>query len=309
VMGFASAQPILRLIVRGQPQKLLLHGVDAAEIARHEVIAAALAGHRPKTAAHKSPGGPGAAQMDEGGEILFLLRARDRARRGGEHAGHLAIEIDRRKRDGVAGQRPGVEALEPAIGHDDMPADAGARGLGKGRVGHLEQADGARGGPVPCGRIPAPPPAPVGARDRIAGALGLRQCRQQFGRDVVSGEFAEPGAVLPPGVGGLFVEHFVGEKQQLGRFSHHLPAEVDQRQGDQDCGHDNSDAERFRRRSPCATQLCAQPAEEPDKTGARPGAPFADGGRGARRGHRGWLGRAGGGGNHGRMEVGRISEA
>src|ERR1700726_1743397 len=62
-----------------------------------------------------------------------------------------------------------------------MIADAIVSRLGKGRVGHLVHANAARGRLVDREGVPGQPPPPIGARDRIAGALDLRQRREQLG--------------------------------------------------------------------------------------------------------------------------------
>jgi hypothetical protein len=54
-------------------QELPLHRIDLGEIGGDEVIAAPLAGHHLKITACECSGGTGAAEMDEGSEILFLL--------------------------------------------------------------------------------------------------------------------------------------------------------------------------------------------------------------------------------------------
>jgi hypothetical protein len=61
--------------VGSKAQKLPLDRIDLGEICRDEVIAAALAGHCLKTTVHEGRGATCAAEMDECGEILFLLRA------------------------------------------------------------------------------------------------------------------------------------------------------------------------------------------------------------------------------------------
>src|ERR1700677_4223175 len=78
-------------------QELALHRVDSGEIGRDEVVATALAGDHPKLAACESRGGTGAAEMDEGGKILLLLRACRHIARAGENRCHVAIQVHRRK--------------------------------------------------------------------------------------------------------------------------------------------------------------------------------------------------------------------
>src|SRR5215510_7271322 len=66
--------PILPL--GGEPEKLPLHRIDLGEIGSDRMIAAALAHQRTKAAAHEIFRRTGAAQMDQGGEVLLLLRFR-----------------------------------------------------------------------------------------------------------------------------------------------------------------------------------------------------------------------------------------
>src|SRR6266571_2774094 len=79
--------------VGGKAQKLPLHRIDLGEICRDEVIAAALAGHHLKTTVHEGQGGTCAAEMDECGEILLLLRAWRCVRRAGKNRRDIAVQV------------------------------------------------------------------------------------------------------------------------------------------------------------------------------------------------------------------------
>src|SRR3984957_8471585 len=70
--------------------ELALHCVDPGDISRDEVIAAALVGQHLKLAAGESRGGTSAAKMDEGRNILLLLRACGHVR-AGEDRGHISV--------------------------------------------------------------------------------------------------------------------------------------------------------------------------------------------------------------------------
>ena len=72
---FAALHPgyALTSVIRRKALKLPFHRVDLRDIARDEVIAAALGGDHLKFAARVRGGGASAAEMDEGGEILLLL--------------------------------------------------------------------------------------------------------------------------------------------------------------------------------------------------------------------------------------------
>src|SRR3954453_15467398 len=118
-------------------QKLALHRIDLGEIGRDEVIAAALAGRHLKAAVGEGQRGAGAAEMDECGEILLLLRVWRRVARASENRGDIAVQVDRRELDGMARDRAGIETVEPAVIHDSVLADAVASRPRGSPVGHL----------------------------------------------------------------------------------------------------------------------------------------------------------------------------
>ena len=76
-MGIASLHPSHGLVpdVVRQSLELPFHRIDPGDIGRDEVVAAAFVGGHAKLATRESGGGAGAAEMDEGGEVLLLLRA------------------------------------------------------------------------------------------------------------------------------------------------------------------------------------------------------------------------------------------
>src|ERR1700728_2094600 len=77
------------------------------------MIAAALAGHHLKVTACVSGGGTRAAEMDEGGKILLLLRACRYAARASEDRRHVAVQIYRRQLGGMARDRAKVRRVNP----------------------------------------------------------------------------------------------------------------------------------------------------------------------------------------------------
>lgn len=101
--------------------------------------------------------------------------------------------------------------------HDSAPADAIAARLGVGRVGHLIQANGARGGLVHPERVPGQPPAPVGARYRIARALDLRQRSEQLRRGGIGRILAEQQSVLLPSFARHLVERAADDESDSNR--------------------------------------------------------------------------------------------
>ena len=115
------------------------------------------------------------------------------------------------------------------------------------RIGHLEQADGAGGRPVDRKRIEAEAPAPIGAVDRIARTLVLRQRGQQFRRDRAGGIGAKQRPVLPPRLGRLLVQAVADQEEQLGGLVDHLIEEVGEGEGHKQGGRDARDPNRARR--------------------------------------------------------------
>src|SRR3977135_477803 len=97
-------------IERRQAREKPLQRVDLREVAG-EVVGAAALSRGLEAAARVSLAPRGAAEVDDGGEILFLLERRRAAR---EHVGDPAVEQRRGHLDGVAGHDAGIEAVEPA---------------------------------------------------------------------------------------------------------------------------------------------------------------------------------------------------
>src|SRR4029077_12299159 len=103
---------------------------DPCEIGRNEVIAAALAGDSLKATAREGRGRTRAAEMDDGGEILLLLRICRHIAGAGENGSDIAVEIHRREFDSMARDHADGEAGEAAIVIDDVAiADTEPRGL------------------------------------------------------------------------------------------------------------------------------------------------------------------------------------
>src|SRR5258708_38918903 len=102
--------------VGSKAQKLPLHRIDLGEICRDEMIAAALAGHHLKTTVHKGRGGTCAAEMDECGEILLLLRACRCGWRAGKNRRDIVVQVHGRELNGMARARAGLKARETALG-------------------------------------------------------------------------------------------------------------------------------------------------------------------------------------------------
>src|SRR5260221_8088275 len=102
-------------IGRRQTRELPLQRVDLREVAGEVVRAAALPGGL-EAAAGIDLAPRGAAEVDDGGEILLLLERRRDAR---EHVRDTAVEQSRGHLDRMAGHDAGVEGVEPAPGRAD----------------------------------------------------------------------------------------------------------------------------------------------------------------------------------------------
>lgn len=108
----AHSHPILP--IGGQTQELLLHRVHPGEVRSRVLVTAALAGRQMKSAAHEVPGQAWAAEVDEGGDLLLLLRRRRTAETRPENPGDAAVEQCRGEFDGVAGIDAGIQVVVPA---------------------------------------------------------------------------------------------------------------------------------------------------------------------------------------------------
>jgi hypothetical protein len=222
------------------------------------MIAAALARVHLKMPACEGGRRTRAAEVDEGREILPLARAGLRIARAGENIRDIAVQIDGCKFDRMARDRADIEEGRTAAGlHNLMIPDAELCCLGVGAIDHLEQADCARRGRVDRERIKTPAPAPIGAIDRIARTLDLRQRSQQFRRDRAGGIGAEQRPVLPPCLGRLLVEPVTDEGEQLGGFKDDVKDEVhqrDDRKQDHDAARDPNHPRRSRELPPRPTR-------------------------------------------------------
>ena len=111
--------------------------------------------------------------------------------------------------------------------------------LGVGRIGHLEQADGAGCRLIDIERIETESPAPICPIYRVARTFDLSERCQQFRRDRTGRKCTKQRPVLPPRLGGLFAKSVADEEEQLSRFADHLNDKVDRREGGK---HDRDDA-------------------------------------------------------------------
>src|SRR4051794_2227688 len=127
----------------GKTLELALHGVDLCEIAGDEVIAAALAIRELKAAARIAESRARATEVDDGGEILLLLRIGLGIRHPREHEGDLTIEIHRCKLDRVAWEHANIGAEPAILVHDSVVSDAIPGHFCISGISGLVQPDGA----------------------------------------------------------------------------------------------------------------------------------------------------------------------
>jgi len=204
--------------------------VDAFEITAHVLVAAALVGGQAESPRGKGLAGPDPAQVNHGSQIPLLRE------RGGadplplQRPLDVAIQERRGHLRGVTGHDAEVQAVEPArlrvvpwaVFDGDVVVNAIAPRLAEGPVRDLEHADRTRRRPVHVEGILRQAPAPVGPRDWIAGAFGLRQRGKEVGRDDSRRMLAENRRVLPPGFGGSLVQLPAHGEKQLGRLARDL---------------------------------------------------------------------------------------
>lgn len=128
-----------------QHYKDTLHGLDSREIGLHIMVTAALLSQETKVPLCIVTAGPGAAEMDDRGQVLLLL---ERRRSLSDRFRYVTVEVRGGQLDGMARDDPGVEAVEPtgvevvpwSVFNDHMVMDAVALSFLKRAVGDLEHA-------------------------------------------------------------------------------------------------------------------------------------------------------------------------
>lgn len=143
--------------------------------------------------------------------------------------------------------------------------------LGVGRIGHLEQTDGAGCRLIDSERIEAEPPAPICPIYRVARTFDLSERRQQFRRDRTGRKGSKQRSVLPPRLGRLFAQSVADEKEQLSRFADHLNYKVDQREGGKHDRDNACDPNRLRRVGDESLRPLYAPAPPTNFSGEAPG--------------------------------------
>ena len=216
----AHAQAARTAAERIDPRQVGARVVIAAALPRQEAEAAVRvrAPRRPRrTGAPPPPGAAAAARVAGCG-----LR--------GEDLADLEVQVRSSELDGVRGQYPQVQRVEPArvpvvpasLAHQPVIVNAIAARLGKGSVGDLVHAHGAGSRAVDLERPGSPGPAPVGAYQRVAGSLHLRKRGEQLPA-VTSGvakrrKQRRSRARSPGGLG----KHAAHREEKLGWLAHHL---------------------------------------------------------------------------------------
>ena len=216
--------------------KLLFECLDLEQIGSYIMVAAALVRHETKVPLCVLAARPGAAEMDDRGQVLLLL---ERRRSLSDQFCHVTIEERRSHFDRVAWHDPGVEAVEPTgvevvprpVFDDYMVVDTVAFRFLIRAVGDLEHAHGRRGWLVPLEGIrrdDAPPP--VGSRHRITGALGLSQGGEQVRRNNGRRMRLEQRTVFSPRLAGMLAECMLHRKEQFRRFVKRVIRPIDTQQ-------------------------------------------------------------------------------
>src|SRR5262245_49115662 len=107
------------LIFGGGALKLPLDGVDPADVGGSAVVTAALARRQVEAAPGERLRRAGTTQMNDGREVLLLLRRRLGVGGPGKDRRHVAVQVHGGELDGVARQHARVETVEPAAVLDD----------------------------------------------------------------------------------------------------------------------------------------------------------------------------------------------
>ena len=181
--------------------------------------------------------------------MLTLRHPRRRHTPAREDTRHLQVEIRGREFDRVARHHTGVEAVEPAgmpvvpcaVRDDRMFVYAEPACLGEGAVGHLVHAHRTRCRTIDLEGPQAPAPPPVRARHGIAGALGLRERREQRGGHHRRRVTAKDRRIAAPRFRRRFVEYPAHREEQLGRLADDLVRRVREQQHDERGEHPDHD--------------------------------------------------------------------
>src|SRR5207247_5914052 len=99
---------------RRQAHELPFQRVDLCQVAADVVVAAPLAGGQPEAAPRVGVARPGAAEMDDGGQILLLAERGRGDPQAPERTGDAPVQQGGRQLDGVARHDARVGAVEPA---------------------------------------------------------------------------------------------------------------------------------------------------------------------------------------------------
>ena len=225
---------------RRQHRKDTLHGPDSSEIGFHIMVTAALVSQETKVPFCVVTARPGAAEVDDRSQILFLLECR----RSLSHCFRdMAVEVCCGQLDCVAWNDSGVETVEPTgvevvpgpLFNNHMVMDTVTLPFLKRAIGDLKHADCRRGRLVPLKRIrrdEAPPP--VGSGHGITGTLGLGQGGQQFRCHNGCRMCLKQLTVFSPCLAGTLSERILHRKEQFRRFVERVIGPIDAQQDDEE---------------------------------------------------------------------------
>ena len=225
---------------RRQHRKDTLHGPDSSEIGFHIMVTAALVSQETKVPFCVVTAGPGAAEVNDCGQVLFLLECR----RSLSHCFRdMAVEVCCGQLDCVAWNDSGVETVEPTgvevvpgpLFNNHMVMDTVTLPFLKRAIGDLKHADCRRGRLVPLKRIrrdEAPPP--VGSGHGITGTLGLGQGGQQFRCHNGCRMCLKQRTVFSPGLAGTLGKRILHRKEQFRRFVECVIGPIDAQQDDEE---------------------------------------------------------------------------
>ncbi len=178
---------------------------------------------------------------------------------------HVQVQVGRSQFDRMARDDAKIKAIEPArmpvlpgtFRDDGMLVNAKSTGFCEGTVGHLIHPNRTRRRPIHFERLDSPRPAPVRARDRVAGALRLRKRCEELGRDRRGGVLVKDRRVAAPCLGGGLEQRPADWKKQLRGLTDDLVYPVDGERQRQQCDGDDGNLDGARRAAEYPTPAAA----------------------------------------------------
>ena len=102
------------IVTFGEPAEYALHRIHLIEVALSRVIAASLTRRGPQTSRCEAVAGPGAAQMNQRGELMLLSQRCRLDAIAREDANDVPIQIRRSELDSMRRHGARIEGVEPA---------------------------------------------------------------------------------------------------------------------------------------------------------------------------------------------------